>query len=152
MSEESKKKMSKSRKKFLNDGGSVWNKNKKGSQIAWNKGRKLSKEHREKLSISHQGQTPPNKGKIGKRKYGAEWSSPSAYQKRLEKLAGKEKPLRCELCGTKRKIVFDHDHKTGKFRGWICYQCNNALGSVNDDIRILSMMIEYIKNNNSIFI
>ena len=37
---------------------------------------------------------------------------------------------RCELCGHEaknRKLHADHDHITGRFRGWICYRCNSAL-------------------------
>lgn len=94
------------------------------------------------------GQVPSNKGVIGKRKYGCEWSEPKAYQQRLERRAGREKPELCELCDRDGKIVFDHCHKTGKFRGWICYRCNNALGSVSDQISILMKMIEYLKKNN----
>ena len=33
----------------------IWNKGKKGLQIAWNKGRQLSEEHKRKVSESHKG-------------------------------------------------------------------------------------------------
>ena len=36
----------------------------------------------------------------------------------------------CELCGTvpkTRGLQWDHDHKTGKHRGWLCWKCNRAL-------------------------
>ena len=65
--------------------------------------------------------------------------------------AGRKKPDKCELCGKKRELVFDHDHRTEEFRGWICRKCNTALGMVEDDINILALMIEYIKNNNPRF-
>jgi transposase-like protein len=35
---------------------------------------------------------------------------------------------KCELCGTTDKIVFDHDHKTERFRGWLCDPCNRSIG------------------------
>ena len=42
----------------------------------------------------------------------------------------------------------DHDHKTGKFRGWICHTCNRAIGQLQDDIRILENAIKYIAREN----
>jgi hypothetical protein len=36
----------------------------------------------------------------------------------------------CELCGTipkKRGLDQDHDHRTGKTRGWLCHSCNRKL-------------------------
>ena len=46
---------------------------------------------------------------------------------------------RCQSCGrTPRHARFgetlclDHDHRTGKFRGWICDQCNRGIGLLGD--------------------
>lgn len=40
---------------------------------------------------------------------------------------------RCALCGEQfpertKLIHIDHDHQTGRFRGWLCHWCNTALG------------------------
>lgn len=51
----------------------------------------------------------------------------------------------CEICGGNTKIAYDHDHKTGKFRGWLCMKCNTALGLVNDDVIILKKLIDYLE-------
>jgi len=51
------------------------------------------------------------------------------------------------VCGKNWKICYDHDHKTDKFRGWLCGHCNSALGMVNDDISILEGLIKYLKEN-----
>lgn len=51
----------------------------------------------------------------------------------------------CFLCGGTTRIAYDHCHKTGKFRGWLCMKCNTALGLVNDDVDILKKMIEYLE-------
>ena len=37
------------------------------------------------------------------------------------------------LFSTKGAWVLDHDHKTDKFRGYICDSCNVAFGKFNDD-------------------
>jgi hypothetical protein len=34
----------------------------------------------------------------------------------------------CEICGARKMLMFDHDHKTGAFRGWLCRPCNSRLG------------------------
>jgi len=65
--------------------------------------------------------------------------------KKLENIAKRKKPKKCEICGREDKVVFDHCHKTGEFRGWICHKCNIALGLINDDIDILKGLIKYLK-------
>lgn len=69
------------------------------------------------------------------------------------KHAPRPKPEQCEVCGafgndTKKGIVYDHNHNTGKFRGWICLRCNVALGMVKDNIEILQNLIKYLEDNN----
>ena len=67
--------------------------------------------------------------------------------RRLEKKAGRPRPQACEVCGRRNGrygIMFDHDHKTGVFRGWLCYSCNTILGHVNDNPEILRKLIDYL--------
>lgn len=70
-------------------------------------------------------------------------------QRRLQKLesvAGRPRPTDCELCGdSSRRIVFDHCHENGMFRGWICDLCNKALGHAKDDPALLHRMAAYIE-------
>jgi hypothetical protein len=66
----------------------------------------------------------------------------------LEILAGRPKPDACEICaGNKGGILFDHCHQRGHFRGWICTNCNNALGMVNDNITHLRKLAAYLERN-----
>jgi len=39
----------------------------------------------------------------------------------------------------------DHCHKTGKVRNVLCFNCNAALGHVNDSQEILQKLIDYLK-------
>ena len=47
--------------------------------------------------------------------------------------------------------VLDHDHSSGKFRGWLCNKCNSALGWLQDDINYVRRALNYLENfeNNS---
>lgn len=66
-----------------------------------------------------------------------------------ETKAGRERPAMCDCCKrahtARRAMHWDHSHKTGMFRGWLCAACNSALGHVDDDIEILSMLIKYLQ-------
>jgi hypothetical protein len=58
-----------------------------------------------------------------------------------------DEPPVCEVCGSGRKICMDHDHATSEFRGWLCDDCNVALGLVKDRIEVLEAMILYLKKS-----
>jgi hypothetical protein len=65
--------------------------------------------------------------------------------RRQETVAGRPKPKACEICGDdRRRLAFDHCHKSGSFRGWICTGCNTVLGLVNDDTDRLRKLIIYL--------
>ena len=72
------------------------------------------------------------------------WQGGISRQYKL-KNASRLKPKQCEVCGAMGRICFDHDHKTGKFRGWICIRCNSALGMVKDNAETLIALAEYLK-------
>jgi len=70
----------------------------------------------------------------------------------LRKIAPRPKPDRCEVCSElgssfKKGLQYDHCHKTGKFRGWLCSNCNTALGLTKDSKNILSSLIKYLERN-----
>lgn len=61
-------------------------------------------------------------------------------------LAGRPRPDACDICGrTQKAIVYDHCHKRGHFRGWLCRRCNCVLGMVRDDPRLLAQLIAYLQ-------
>lgn len=53
----------------------------------------------------------------------------------------------CEICNTKGRIVLDHNHQTGFFRGWLCSNCNLSLGLIKENIVTLGSMIRYLRKH-----
>lgn len=62
-----------------------------------------------------------------------------------EAIAGRPKPDLCEICNTNEfRIVWDHCHTAGHFRGWICDRCNRVLGLVKDNANLLQQLAQYL--------
>jgi len=62
-----------------------------------------------------------------------------------EAIAGRPKPEKCEICDSDEfRIVWDHCHKAGHFRGWICDRCNRVLGLVRDNEGLLRSLAAYL--------
>ena len=59
-------------------------------------------------------------------------------------------PDGCEICGdpcvTGRRPAADHNHATGKFRGWLCVRHNMGIGYFQDDVEQLRAAIEYLES------
>ncbi len=70
-----------------------------------------------------------------------------ARRKKLrEEAAGGPRPDKCSVCGRKKhKIVFDHCHQSGQFRGWLCESCNAVIGMANDDPALLRKLADYLE-------
>jgi Autographiviridae endonuclease VII len=47
----------------------------------------------------------------------------------------------CAVCKQQKRLVVDHDHKTGAVRGLLCYRCNTLVG-VTENRNALSESIE----------
>lgn len=60
-------------------------------------------------------------------------------------------PERCENPGCvtprpyKRRMVLDHCHETGAFRGWLCSSCNVSLGQLGDSEKSILGILEYLR-------
>ena len=57
----------------------------------------------------------------------------------------------CAACGRaptgrKKRLMIDHDHKTGRVRGALCNRCNLALGLVDDNPQHLADYLERTKD------
>ncbi len=59
-------------------------------------------------------------------------------------LISRPRPDACELCGRAVRLVADHSHRSGVFRGWICYRCNRALARVGDEPGPVGKLFEYL--------
>ena len=62
-----------------------------------------------------------------------------------EKAAGRKTPKCCDVCHKIGKIHFDHDHKSGAFRGWLCQSCNWVIGHATDNPKLLRKLADYLE-------
>ena len=51
---------------------------------------------------------------------------------------------KCPICGRDAEVI-DHNHKTGKFRGYTCDRCNRGCGQFQDDPDLLKKAQKYLK-------
>ncbi len=76
---------------------------------------------------------------------------PSSVKSEWEKDRPHKEPFQCPVCDKRTiadvtsRVVLDHNHKTGKVRGWICDSCNTGLGRFKDDPVIARHMADYIE-------
>src|ERR1035437_9401265 len=71
----------------------------------------------------------------------------SIRQQRAIRLA--TRPVLCEICQqpSRSSLQWDHDHKTGQFRGWLCVRCNPGLGYFQDSPEILTRALAYLQSH-----
>ena len=58
-------------------------------------------------------------------------------------------PKNCDCCGTllTQTVCYDHDHETGRFRGWLCHNCNSGIGKLGDDLEGVLKAVTYLTTN-----
>jgi hypothetical protein len=84
--------------------------------------------------------------------------NPEAYyeKRRLTSLKGQRKkrgmpeptrpmPAACECCSKEfKQLCCDHNHETGIFRGWLCNDCNLAIGRLGDNLEGIQNAERYL--------
>ncbi len=54
----------------------------------------------------------------------------------------------CDICGReKKKMVIDHCHESGLFRGVLCSQCNTAIGLLEENVEAILSAVAYIEKH-----
>ena len=88
-----------------------------------------------------------NYDKIYKKKYPEKVARHKIKSKEKREVgqADRPKPKCCDVCGLETVICFDHDHKTMRFRGWLCRRCNTILGFARDNSVLLASLSVYLK-------
>ena len=88
--------------------------------------------------------SPEKRKELRRRKSIKEWEKRRHEQ---DELAGRSRPGACEVCHhvPARGLHFDHSHSTGNFRGWLCYNCNMALGLLHDNPAVLRNLADYLE-------
>jgi len=51
----------------------------------------------------------------------------------------------CERPPKTRRLAVDHNHKTGKVRGLLCWHCNSGLGKFKDNPELLIRAADYLQ-------
>jgi Autographiviridae endonuclease VII len=63
----------------------------------------------------------------------------------------------CAICGAlngserannngRKSLGVDHDHATGAVRGLLCQMCNQGIGAMQDNPKLLRKAVEYLEN------
>jgi len=64
----------------------------------------------------------------------------------------KENPIgnqtECMCCGETKPLVLDHCYETNTFRGYICSDCNTAIGKLGDNYEGVKQALIYLERTN----
>ncbi len=76
----------------------------------------------------------------------------SAEKNKWSKSKPVDEPFECPICskrtiaGITSKVVLEHDHRSGKVRGWVCDSCNTGIGRFKDDKKLLERAAKFIES------
>jgi hypothetical protein len=59
---------------------------------------------------------------------------------------GESREGACQICTRTGPLVCDHDHCTGRIRGWLCRRCNLGLGQLGDTLDGLRRAVSYLES------
>ena len=65
-------------------------------------------------------------------------------REKLDKMVKTQKGL-CAICKEERRLVLDHNHKTKKARGLLCYRCNGVVGIIEKYRHLFIRAAAYIR-------
>lgn len=106
------------------------------------------KRHRE-LDRAHYHRTKDRHSELRiSRRFGIsveEYRSLCLLQRNLCAICGKPERAIHKRYGTPKVLAVDHSHKTGKIRGLLCQNCNNAIGHIHEDISLLEKIRIYLE-------
>lgn len=81
---------------------------------------------------------------------------PSREKKEARQLRPKKGTLwQCSICrkmgivGVNVKVVADHDHYAGRWRGFLCDSCNTGIGRFRDDENIIRNALAYLRQHDA---
>lgn len=104
------------------------------------------------VSLNHKMRPRPNFSALNKRRH-----LKSKYNMTLEKYNQMFEDQRgvCAVCGVpagdlKRNLAVDHNHRTGKIRGLLCFACNSLIGRIEKNPLLIPTMMKYIRTRNKI--
>lgn len=105
-------------------------------KVAFGKLKQFKKEY---IKYVNKRRKDGRKNSILKSKYGITLND---YKKLFKQQKGK-----CLVCGKKsnKTLHVDHNHKTGKVRGLLCFRCNYGIGYFHENIYIFKNIIKLLE-------
>ena len=93
-----------------------------------------------------------NRNRARKRSVNKDYHESGRYREKFLNRWGltlMDEPKNCHICNCSagdRSLSLDHNHETGLPRGFLCQQCNIAIGHFKDSEELLNKALEYLRN------